>query len=162
MGCHLSSAASNRNAVRLGVRCVESVRVVHYEAAKRLERPCVLGPVPDPSGPGGEPGAYFYDADPAAVRAHTLGALGERHGLRPVGDSNGYLTGASLVSSPWLVAYETIHTGPGDIKRTREALRRLGAGKRAGAGAYAGARSGAGARRRLEAHAAAPGPAAPR
>jgi xanthine phosphoribosyltransferase len=42
-------------AVRLGVRCVESVRVRHYEAARRLAEPCVDGARPSVAGPSGDP-----------------------------------------------------------------------------------------------------------
>ncbi|MGI8924985.1 MAG: hypothetical protein ACR2HJ_13325 [Fimbriimonadales bacterium] len=58
-----------------------------------------------------EPVEYFYEADPAAIRAHCLGTLAERHGLALLGDSNGYVTARRLVQSPWLTAYRTVASG---------------------------------------------------
>lgn len=68
--------------------------------------------------------AYLYEADPAAIRAHALGSFG----LSGLGDSNGYLTGADLVESPWLRAYRVVHDGQGDERRTGQRLRELGFG----------------------------------
>jgi len=83
-----------------------------------------------------EPAAFFFDADPAAVRAHALGALAGE--LRSLGDSNGYLTGDEGVVSPWLRTYRVLYHGKADAKATKRALRELGAGtpelKQRGAG----------------------------
>ncbi len=73
-----------------------------------------------------EPSRYLYDADPAAVRAHALGSLCEQFDLRPLADSNGYLTGLRLHQTPWLTAYEILYSGPGDLKRTKAELKKLG------------------------------------
>jgi hypothetical protein len=74
-----------------------------------------------------EPGAYFFHADPAAIKAKCLGALCSRHGLIALGDSDGYLTGPSLVESPWLRTYRVVSHGPADRKRTQAELSRLDA-----------------------------------
>jgi hypothetical protein len=95
-------------------------RAIHVETGARLE-----------AGDGLEetdtPDAYLFDADPAAVRAHALGTLARLHGLRALGDSNGYLTGPDPVASPWLRAYRVLHHGKADPKTTRAALRALDA-----------------------------------
>lgn len=86
--------------VWLGLEAPEGRWAVHVESGERLE----AGPAPAP----GPADRYFYEADPAAVRAHALGALCRRHGLAPLGQSNGYLAGGALVESPWLRAFETL------------------------------------------------------
>lgn len=73
-------------------------------------------------------GGYLFEADPAAVRAHCLGELCSRHDLRALGDSNGYLTGGSLVGSPWLTAFEVLADHAADLKRTRSVFKSLCAG----------------------------------
>jgi hypothetical protein len=75
------------------------------------------------------PGAYLYEADPAAIRAHALETLAEEFGLSPLGDSNGYLTGESQIASIWLKRYEVLYSGKADLATTRSELRRLGAAK---------------------------------
>lgn len=74
-----------------------------------------------------EPDAYLFDCDPALVRAHAVGTLCSRHGLAPLGDSIGYLTGPDLVKSPWLRSYRIRYSGKGDAKTTKRALRDLDA-----------------------------------
>jgi hypothetical protein len=74
------------------------------------------------------PLAYVYETDPAAIRAHCLGALCDDLDLRALADSNGYLTGDRLVGSPWLRSYEVLATHAGDKKRTGAELTRLGSG----------------------------------
>jgi hypothetical protein len=69
---------------------------------------------------------YLFDADPALVRAHGLGAVAQRHGLLALGDVPGYLTGPELCTSVWLRPYRVLYDGKGDPKSTRAALRRLG------------------------------------
>lgn len=85
-----------------------------------------LGTSYDPT-PQDEPDAYLHEADPAAIRAHTLGTLADRHGLRGLGDSNGYLTGPAPLESPWLRSYKVLYHGPADLKKTKAELVRLGA-----------------------------------
>ncbi|MBN9504080.1 MAG: hypothetical protein BGO01_20055 [Armatimonadetes bacterium 55-13] len=68
------------------------------------------------------PNEYLYEADPAAIRAHTLGALADPFDLYALGDSNGYLTGPNEISSPWLRAYRVLYHGKADLKETKREL----------------------------------------
>jgi hypothetical protein len=70
-----------------------------------------------------EPGEYLYEADPAAIRAHAVGTLSSRYGLKPLGDSNGYLTGHEPIDSPWLRVYRVLYHGKADTRATKAALR---------------------------------------
>jgi hypothetical protein len=93
---------------------------VHVESGEWLEA--------GPDAPEAEtPGEYFYDCDPACVRAHAIGTLADRLGLAGLGDSRGYLTG-DLVASPWLRAYRVLYHGKGDWASTKKALISLGSG----------------------------------
>lgn len=78
-----------------------------------------------------EPTVYFFEADPAAIRAHCLGDLCCHLSGAPVGDSNGYLTAPtfdpSSPAAPWVRAYEVLSLGHADEKRIRADLRRLDA-----------------------------------
>jgi hypothetical protein len=65
--------------------------------------------------------AFLYEADPAAIRAHALGAFG----LAGLADSNGYLTGPDLIESPWLRGYRVLSDDAGDARRTLATLRSL-------------------------------------
>lgn len=68
-------------------------------------------------------GAWVYEANPAAIRAHGLGSFG----IPGLGDSNGYLTSDSPVTSPWLRGFRVLDDGPLDVKRIRQVLVSLGA-----------------------------------
>ncbi len=70
--------------------------------------------------------AYFYEADPAAIRAHALGELCDRFDLRPLGDSGGYLTGETEIRSPWLRGYRVLSSGKADVSSTKAKLVELG------------------------------------
>lgn len=98
----------------------EGWSAVQVESGERLPR----GPLPVTTE---TPLGYFFDADPAAVRAHGLGALCARHDLVPLEGSNGYLTGETPVTSPWLRTYRVLYSGKADTKATRRALRDLDA-----------------------------------
>lgn len=67
--------------------------------------------------------AFIYEADPAAIRAHALGAFG----LAGLADSNGYLTGPDFMESPWLRGFRVLSDDAGDVRRTLATLRSLGA-----------------------------------
>ena len=67
-----------------------------------------------------EPWGIIFDSDPAAGRAHALGNFG----LPQLGDSPGYLTGESMIESPWLRAYEVLFQDSSDFKRIKEFLRK--------------------------------------
>lgn len=71
--------------------------------------------------------AFVFDADPSAVRAHALGALCAEHGLHPLADSVGYLTGEQAAASPWLRGYRVLADAPARERAVREAARRLAA-----------------------------------
>lgn len=71
-------------------------------------------------------GDYFYEADPAAIRAHALTELCQRFELVPIGDSGGYLTGGNEVRSPWLRGYRVLWSGKADNAQTRKKLDELG------------------------------------
>lgn len=72
-----------------------------------------------------EPLEFFYEADPAAIRAHALGSV---DGVVGLGDSNGYLTSGEEVPSAWLTAYRVLASGPFDLKSVRRRAGELGAG----------------------------------
>jgi hypothetical protein len=93
---------------------------VHIESGERLAAAVAPGATEEPL-------EFLYDADPAAVRAHALGELCARHGLTPLGDSIGYLTGSQEVSSPWLRRYRVLYHGKADPKGTKRKLRELNA-----------------------------------
>lgn len=63
-----------------------------------------------------EPLRYFYEVDPAAIRAHCIGTLCRAHDLQVLGDSNGYLTGSKAIISPWLIPYVVVSAGAYDVK----------------------------------------------
>ena len=96
-------------------------------SARRIETGATL-----PRSPGGakslEPSEFFYEADPAAIRAHCLGSLCEMIGGTELGDSNGYLTSANSVDSEWLRKYKVLNFGAFDVKRARAALAEIGGG----------------------------------
>lgn len=89
---------------------------VHVEYGERL--PESLSPAPVE-----KPDTYFYEVDPAAIRAHCLGTLCEMHRLALVGESNGYLTGPKLVESAWLVPFEVVHPCLNNEKAVRSWLK---------------------------------------
>jgi SAM-dependent methyltransferase len=78
-----------------------------------------------------EPDEALFEADPAAIRAHALGSLGRLLNARPLGDSNGYLTGPSEAAGDearaFSRAYRVLGAGRADEARIRSDLRRLDA-----------------------------------
>ncbi len=119
----LSFGGECREAVLWLGREAEPGRVaVHIETGERLS-PADL-PVSTAL-----PADIFYEADPAAIRAHALGTLCERGGLQPLGESNGYLTGpGDPTASPWLRAWRVLAAAE-DWKAAATALRTHGAGR---------------------------------
>lgn len=93
---------------------------VHVETGERLETGIASGDLEYPD-------VYLYDADPAAIRAHALGTLCRQAKLKPVGTSNGYLTGPEMVRSPWFKGYEVLYAGRPDLEATIFGLRQLDA-----------------------------------
>jgi hypothetical protein len=88
---------------------------VHVETGSSLE-------AQEPGASVEPPGEYLFEADPAAIRAHALGAFTE---LTPLGDSNGYLTGDLVSPSPWLKQYRVLAHGKWDVKAVRRTLDEL-------------------------------------
>ena len=83
----------------------------------------------EPSSTVSEPMSYLYEADPAAIRAHSLGTLAAEFSLAEISNTYGYLTGDSLALTPWLVGYRVIETGHYDEKQIRLSLSKLGGGR---------------------------------
>ena len=88
-----------------------SVSAVRVETGSHLERYELEGFADEPS-------KFFYEADPAVIRAHGLGNFG----LAGLGDSNGYLTGDDWVESEWLTGYRVVWRGAWRVKGVREVL----------------------------------------
>lgn len=90
-----------------------------------------LSSIADLPGAHSEPQRYFYEADPAAIRAHALGDLCSHLDAALLGDSNGYLTSAQNKLKPgvddWVRRYEVLAYGHADQKRIRGDLKRLDA-----------------------------------
>lgn len=95
----------------------QAVHVESGQVLQALEDP----PVTD------EPGDFFFEADPAAVRAHCLATLCEEFDLEALADTNGYLTGSAPAASPFLKGYRVLYHGRADEKETLVALRKLDA-----------------------------------
>lgn len=96
---------------------------VHIESGERLAG----SPTPRRMALTDEPETWFFEADPAAIRAHALPVLAERYDLFPLGRSNGYLTGRRNVESPWLKAYRIVGFAPTDPRQAGRALTELNA-----------------------------------
>lgn len=65
---------------------------------------------------------FFYHAHPAAIRCGGLQSLANKFGLELLGDSNGYLTGATAIDSPWLKTYQVVTECKGDVDVLRKTL----------------------------------------
>lgn len=72
----------------------------------------------------GNLGAWIYDPDPAVVRSGLVDVLAERLGLRRLDDSEEYLTGDSLVESPFLRPFEVLENLPNNDRDVRRAFGR--------------------------------------
>jgi hypothetical protein len=71
------------------------------------------------------PEAFFYEADPAAIRAHGLASFS----MAALGDSNGYLTSNQEVQVAWLTAYRVLASGRFDLKAAKALLKEFGVGR---------------------------------
>jgi SAM-dependent methyltransferase len=93
---------------------------VHVESGERISE-------------GGEiigierPLEYLFEVDAAAIRAHALGTLCEKFGLRALGDSRGYLTSRELVRSVWLRPYRVLWEGAFRKEKVKDMLQQMGA-----------------------------------
>jgi len=65
---------------------------------------------------------WIYDPDPSLLRAGLLDGFALVHGLGRVQDGVDYLTGESLVSTPFLTAFEVHDLFPLDVKRLRRMI----------------------------------------
>lgn len=102
--------------VALGRMATRGVSAVRAADGLRLEQGATPLPVAT------APAEWFFEADPAAVRADALGSFG----LARVGGSHAYLTGAERIESPWLRAWPVHADLPADARRILGALRDAG------------------------------------
>lgn len=102
--------------VTWGESAGEGVWAVHIESGVRLAAGEAPWPIETPR-------PYFYDVDPACVRAHATGALAACYDLDQFGDAAGYLTGSVAVSSPWIRRYAVVDCLPGHVDKTTQHLR---------------------------------------
>lgn len=77
----------------------------------------------------GELGAYVFDPDPAIVRAGLVDVLAERLGLRRLDDAEEYLTGDTLVTSPFVQAFQVLDSVPNNERDIRNAVRQQSFGQ---------------------------------
>ncbi|HET6423457.1 MAG TPA: class I SAM-dependent methyltransferase [Planctomycetaceae bacterium] len=69
-------------------------------------------------------GAYLYDPDPAVVRAGLVDLLAERLGLRRLDAAEEYLTGDTLIESPFVRGFTVLEELPNNERELRHAVRR--------------------------------------
>jgi len=120
----IESLGGDREYVSFGGECRElllrfpgngSTHVVHIETGSRLAQVELYEAVD-------ESAEYFYEADPAVIRAHCLGNFN----MPALGDSNGYLTSDECIESEWLTRYQALWSGPWRVKAVREVLAKNG------------------------------------
>jgi hypothetical protein len=129
---HLSAIGGSIEFLGADWECREALVVLGGESSAGGEVRAALADGselhPEPVPPSTEePGGLLLEAHPTAIRAGCLGSLCRRFDLRPLGDSNGYLTADAAEESPWLRRYGVVWSGKADRKHTQAALRRLGA-----------------------------------
>ncbi|SDH51284.1 Methyltransferase domain-containing protein [Sinosporangium album] len=91
--------------------------------------PAGLVLAPDaPEAPVGEIGAYLYEPDGAAIRAHLVAEVADMVRGRLIDPLIAYLTSDERVSTPWASCYEIHKVMPFSLKRLRAALRAEGVG----------------------------------
>lgn len=73
-------------------------------------------------------GSFVFDLHPTLHAADLHAAWASQHGLRPVGESHGYYTGDSRLSSPWAQGFEVLDVLAWDDRKIRKWLRSFGAG----------------------------------
>lgn len=72
----------------------------------------------------GELGAWIYDIDPAVVRSGLVDVLAERLNLWRLDDTEEYLSGDSLVESPFVRPFEVLENLPNNDRDVRRAFGR--------------------------------------
>lgn len=96
--------------VRSGIEGFGCVKVGPEPITARRNEHLLTQPLPD---------TYIYEADPAAIRAHSLAEFA----ATGLGDSNGYLTSDRLIHSPWLTGFEVLQHGVWHAKHVKAELR---------------------------------------
>lgn len=71
----------------------------------------------------GEPGEFLFDPDPGIVRAGLVDVLAEQLDLRRLDDAEEYLTGDSLIQSPFLQTFRILDNLANNPKQYRRAVR---------------------------------------
>ena len=75
-----------------------------------------------------EIGEYIYEPDNAVVRSHLIGVLADSLNLGLIAPEIAYLTGDSLLESPWLRGFRVLETIAFDRKKLKARLQELGIG----------------------------------
>ncbi|HEY3376556.1 MAG TPA: methyltransferase domain-containing protein [Armatimonadota bacterium] len=70
----------------------------------------------------GPVGAWLYEPDSAAIRAHLVQRLAGEYALWRIEPTIAYLSGNTEVTSPWLTGYRVLETVPWSLKRLNAAL----------------------------------------
>ncbi len=65
---------------------------------------------------------WLYDPDPALARSGLLDSFAGAHGLARIAADLPYLTGETLVETPWLEAFEVQSVHPLDLKRLKRLI----------------------------------------
>lgn len=79
--------------------------------------------------PLGRPRSVLYEPDPAVIRAGLVEAVGARLNAVKLDEDIAYLTGESLVETPFARAYRIEESHPFQLKRLRERMRALNVGR---------------------------------
>ena len=75
-----------------------------------------------------EIGEYIYEPDNAVVRSHLIGVLADSLNLGLIAPDIAYLTGDSLLESPWLRGFRVLEPMAFDRKKLKARLQELGIG----------------------------------
>jgi THUMP domain-containing protein len=81
-----------------------------------------------PLAPLAPPAGYFYEPDPAIIRARLVAALAEQIGAAQLDREIAYLTAQRAVATPFARCWRVIEWLPFGLKRLRARLRALDAG----------------------------------
>jgi len=83
---------------------------------------------PDADVPVGDVSAYLYDPSGAVIRAQLLGALARKLSAHTIASSIAYLSGDTLVDTPFASAFRVIESLPLDIRTIAQYCRDAGIG----------------------------------
>ena len=84
--------------------------------------------IPPPLAPLAPPASYFYEPDPAIIRARLVAALAEQIGAAQLDREIAYLTADRAIATPFARCWRVIEWLPFGLKRLRARLRALDAG----------------------------------